>query len=89
MEPFQKETANKFVEHMKSILEKVKSILAKAKNNMARYYNHRRMPALTYEPGDKIFLDASDIKTTCPSQKLSHRYLRPYSVEQAVSKHVY
>jgi len=57
---------------MKLALEEVKAALTKAKDDMARYYNQRHLLAPTYKPGNMVYLDASDISTTCPSWKLSH-----------------
>jgi len=34
-----------------------------------------------YKPGDRIYLDTSDIKTTRPSPKLSYRRLGPFEIE--------
>ena len=36
-----------------------------------------------------MYLDASDIKTTRPSQKLSHRRLGPFPIERRVSRNAY
>ena len=36
-----------------------------------------------------MFLDASDIKTTRPSQKLAHQFLGPYPVLAKVRRHTY
>ena len=66
------ESVNKFTERMRSTLEEAKSALAKSKDNMARYYDQRRVLAPEYQPGDKVYLDASDVSTTQPSRKLSH-----------------
>jgi len=71
---------NVFADQMKATLEEAKSVLTKSKDEMARYYNQRRTPAPVFNPGDKVFLDASDIHTTQPSKKLSHRRLGPYPV---------
>ena len=46
---------------MRSTLEEAKSALAKSKDDMVRYYDQRCVPALEYQPGDKVCLDASDI----------------------------
>ena len=54
-----------------------------------RYYNQRRTPASIFKPGDRVYLDASNIKTTRPSQKLSHRNLGPFIVERQVSPSAY
>ena len=71
--PSQVESVNEFMEQMRSTLEEAKLALAKSKDDMARYYNQRCVPAPEYQPGDKVYLDASDMSTTRPSKKLSHR----------------
>ena len=76
------ETVNEFTDRMKATLEEARSALTKSKEDMAWYYNQRRSPALVFKPGDKVYLDGSDIHTTRPSQKLSHRRLGPYAVER-------
>jgi len=67
------ETVNEFTERMKSATEEAKSAICKAQEDMTRYYNQKRTLAPVYKPGDRVYLDASDIKTTRPSPKLSHR----------------
>src|SRR6266568_8077188 len=83
------EAVNEFTDQMKSALEEAKSALSKAKDNMAWYYNQRRIPAPTFAPGDNVYLDASDIQTTQPSKKLSHRHLGPFPVERHVGTNTY
>ncbi|GLB43872.1 putative retrotransposable element tf2 155 kda protein type 1-like [Lyophyllum shimeji] len=83
------ETANEFFERMKLAQEEAKAALAKAKDDMAQYYDQRRIPAPEYKPGDRVYLDASDIQTTRPSKKLSHRYLGPYTIERQVGPLAY
>ena len=71
--PSHLETVNEFKEWMESSLSEARSALVKAKEDMECYYNHRHEPAPVLAPGDKVFLDASDIQTTCPSKKLAHK----------------
>jgi len=52
---------------MKMAIEEAKSAIRKAQDDMKRYYDRRRTPALVFNPGDKVFLNASDIWTTRPS----------------------
>ena len=87
--PTQIESVNEFTEQMKNTLEEAKAALVKSKDDMARYYNQRWTPALDYRPGDKVYLDASDISTTQPSQKLSHQRLGPFTVERKVGNRAY
>jgi hypothetical protein len=74
---------------MKSTLDKARAALRKLKDDMACYYNQHREPTPVFEPGEKVYLDGSDINTTRPSQKLSHRFLGPYPVVRAVGKNAY
>ena len=83
------ETVNEFKDHMEASMEEAKSALAKAKDDMARYYNQRQTPAPEYHTGDRVFLDAGDIKTTRPSPKLAHHYLGPYVIQQRVGRNAY
>jgi hypothetical protein len=53
------------------------------------YYNRRREPAPVFAPGDKVWLDGSDIATNRLSSKLSHRHLGPFVVEACVSHGTY
>jgi len=87
--PSKVEAVNEFTNRMRDTLEEAKSALTKAKDDMARYYNQRRTPAPAYAPGDKVYLDASDIHTTRPSKKLSHRRLGPFPVERRIGTNAY
>jgi hypothetical protein len=87
--PSHLETVNEFTDRMHSALTEAKSALAKAQDDMARYYNRRREPAPEYAPGDKVYLDGSDIRTSRPSKKLAHRFLGPYVVERRVGANAY
>lgn len=72
------------MEWMRIAIKKAKSVIQKAQENMAYYYNQRKTPAPMFNLGDKIFLDASDIKITHPSAKLLHWRLRPFTIEHTV-----
>jgi hypothetical protein len=88
-QPARVEAVNEFTDRMKLALEEAKAALNKAKDDMSPYYNQRRLPTPTYQPGDKVYLDASNIKTTRLLKKLSHQQLGPYLVERQVSKNAY
>src|SRR5882757_870584 len=87
--PSHLETVNEFTDQMHSALTEAKSALTKAQDDMSRYYNRRREPAPEYTPGDKVYLDGSDIRTSRPSKKLAHRFLGPYVVERRVRTNAY
>jgi hypothetical protein len=62
--PSRLETINEFMDWMQSALTEARSALAKAQDNMTCYYNRRQEPAPEYTPGDKVYLDGSDIQTS-------------------------
>jgi hypothetical protein len=88
-QPSRLESANEFADWMKVATEEVKVALSKAKDDMAQYNNQRRLPTPTYVAGVMVYLDASDIQTTQPSRKLSHRRLGPFPIERQVSRNAY
>jgi len=83
------ETVNEFMERMRTAIEEAKSAIRKAQDDMKRYYDRHRTPAPVFNPGDKVFLDALDIQTMRPSQKLSHRRLGPFVVERRIGPTAY
>jgi hypothetical protein len=83
------ELVNEFAERMAQGLEEARSAIAKAKDEYTMYYNRRREPALIFKPGDKVWLDGSDIATNRPSSKLSHRHLGPVVVKACVGRGAY
>jgi len=83
------ETVNEFTERMRMAIEEAKSAICKVQEDMKRYYDRRRTPALVFNPDDKVFLDASDIQTTRPLQKLSYRWLGPFVVERRIGPIAY
>jgi len=87
--PTKVEAVLEFVNHMKDTLSKAQAALAKPKDDMAHYYNQHRMPAPIFAASDKVFLDASNIRTTRPSGELSHHFLGPFPVVHPVGLHAY
>ena len=87
--PSSLKTVNKFIERMRNTTEKAKSTVQKVQEDIVRYYNQQRTLAPVFKPRDKIFLDALDIWTTWPSQKLSYQRLGPFTIEQQVRPMAY
>ena len=80
---------NKFMKRMESAIKEAKFTICKVQEDITRYYNQRRSLAPIFEPGNWVYLDASDIKTTCPSPKLLHRRLGPFEIECQVGPLAY
>jgi len=82
------ESINEFKDRMTDTLEEAKVALAKSKDDMT-LYNQKQTPAPEFKAGDMVFLDASDIQTTRPSRKLSHRRLGPFLIDSQVGNGAY
>jgi len=87
--PSRVEAVNEFTNWMKDTLEEAKSALMKAKDDMVKSYNQHRSPAPTFAPGDKVYLNSSNIRMTRPLRKLSHRCLRLYRVKCRIRRYAY
>ena len=87
--PSSVESVNEFKEQMENALKEAKAALVKSKDDMAKYYNRRWTPAPDYQPGDKVYLDASNIQATRPSRKLSHQKLGPFPIVNKVGNNAY
>jgi len=88
-DPSSLETVNEFTKRMEFTTEEAKSVIRKAQEDITRYYNRRRSPAPMFQPGDRVYLNVSDIKMTRPSLKLSHRRLGPFKIERQVGPLAY
>jgi hypothetical protein len=60
------------VEHIALGIEKAKVALTKVKYEYTIYYNCEYEPAPVFAPGDRVWLNGSDIATNRPLYKLSH-----------------
>jgi len=88
-DPSSLEMVNEFTKRIESATEKAKSAICKVQKDMMRYYNRKRSPAPMFKPGDRVYLDMSDIRTTRPSPKLSHRRLGPFEIKCQVGPLAY
>jgi len=60
------EMVNEFTERMRMAIKEAKSAIYKVQDDIKRYYNRQRTPAPMFKPGNKIFLNALDIRTMHP-----------------------
>jgi len=88
-DPSSLEMVNEFTKRIESATEEAKSAIHKAQEDMTRHYNQRRSLAPVFKPGDWVYLDMSDIRTTYPSLKLSHRRLGPFEIKCQVKPLAY
>jgi hypothetical protein len=64
------ESVNEFRDRIAARVSKAKAALVKAKDELKLYYNCQRVPVPEIKVGDRVWVDASDIKMTCLSPRL-------------------
>ena len=57
---------------MKQVHEDARSSLKAAAEKMKENYDRHRRDAIDYKPGDKVYLEGTNISITRPSRKLVH-----------------
>jgi hypothetical protein len=80
---------NEFHERITARVSEAKATLVKAKDEFKLYYNHQHVPVPEIKVGDRVWVDASNIITTCPSPKFLDKQLGPFKVVQVVGKGAY
>ena len=83
------EKAEEFATQMKETWTKAQASLRLAKEDMAQYYNERHKPTPSYDVGNKVWLDASNISTMRPTKKLDVKQLGPFVITDRIGSHNY
>src|SRR5260370_5220191 len=65
--------------------DEVKATLEHVADEMAQYYDCQRSPTPIYEVRAKVWLNAQNYTTTCPTKKLDHKWLGPFEIEKVIS----
>src|SRR5882724_4830462 len=79
------ETQNNFTSKMDTATQAAHSTLTQAADDMAQFYNVHRREVPLYVVGDKVWLNGQNITMTQPLEKLDHKWLSPYSVDEVNS----
>jgi hypothetical protein len=80
---------NEFCDWIAAGVSEAKAALVKAKDEFKLYYDRRHVPAPEIKLGNRVWVDASDIKTTCLLPKFSAKRLGPFKVMKVVGNGTY
>lgn len=83
----QEERADKFVNKMNDLNSFLRENMKASQAFYEKHANQHRSPAPSYQVGDKVFLNAKNIKTKRPSKKLDCKNLGPFVVIKVVGSH--
>ncbi|SOV01667.1 uncharacterized protein UDID_18169 [Ustilago sp. UG-2017a] len=81
--------ARSYADQLKQLHEYVHGELVKANSQSAEQFDKHRLPAPQFQPGDRVWLSADNIRSLCPTKKLDYRRLGPFSVSEVISSHAY
>jgi hypothetical protein len=82
--PHPNESATEFVTRMHAIREEAQAALRYTKEDMKRFHDRLQKPSITYQQGDKVWLEGTNLTTQRPSKKLEFRRFGPFTI---LSKH--
>src|SRR5437879_11542716 len=72
--------ATMYTHWMKTIHAQAKEALEKTREAMKKYYDRKAIPQPDIKVGDRIMLNAKNIRTKRPSKKLAPKMYGPYTV---------
>ncbi|SOV03297.1 uncharacterized protein UDID_18617 [Ustilago sp. UG-2017a] len=81
--------ARLYADQLKQLHEYVRGELDKANRQSAEQFDKHRLPSPQFQPGDRVWLSADNIRSLCPTKKLDYRRLGPFSVSEIISSHAY
>ncbi|SPC65294.1 related to transposon-encoded proteins with TYA, reverse transcriptase, integrase domains in various combinations [Ustilago sp. UG-2017b] len=81
--------ARSYADQLKQLHEYVRGELDKANSQSAEQFNKRRLPSPQFQPGNRVWLSAENIRSLCPTKKLDYHRLGPFSISEVISSHAY
>ena len=82
--------AKEYVENLAKLRKDMRETLILTRERMAKYYNRNvseKEP--TFKVGDKVMVNAKDIKTKRKSKKLDHKMRGPFKVKRLIGSYAY
>ena len=62
-----------------------KAALEHTADEMSKYYDCHHHHTPSYKIGDCVWLNASHYSTDCPTKKLDHKWLGPFTILEVIS----
>ncbi|SOV01837.1 uncharacterized protein UDID_18810 [Ustilago sp. UG-2017a] len=81
--------ARSYADQLKQLHEYVRGELDKANRRSAEQFDKHHLPSPQFQPGDRVWLSADNIRSLRPTKKLDYRHLGPFSVSKVISSHAY
>ncbi|SJL08820.1 uncharacterized protein ARMOST_12191 [Armillaria ostoyae] len=72
--------SEEFQATMKLIHDETRAALTKAAEQMKTQYDKKKKTAITYQPGDKVWLDTTNLHLARPKKKLDDKHIGPFTI---------
>ena len=83
------EAVKDFTERITNARDSAIKALEQANDLMKRQYDKHKKPAINYEKGDKVYINAEHLPRTRPSRKLDKKFFGPYKIIEKVGASAY
>ncbi|KAG8942886.1 hypothetical protein FRC04_003461 [Tulasnella sp. 424] len=77
------------LDRIQEVQKEIRAAMSLAQEKQKEFYDRHRQESPEYAIGDKVWLEARNIKTDRPSTKLVAKRLGPFVIETKVSSHAY
>ncbi|SPC65346.1 uncharacterized protein UHOD_11060 [Ustilago sp. UG-2017b] len=78
-----------YTDQLEQLHEYVCGELDKANSQSAGQFDKRRLPSPQFQPGNRVWLSADNIRSLRPTKKLDYRRLGPFPISEVISSHAY
>jgi hypothetical protein len=86
--PTEVPAADEFASHLRDVHERLVDNVKRAQDFQSRHYNSNHKP-IEFQPGDMVWLNATNIITSCPSKKLDWKRLGPFKIVKHIGLQAY
>ena len=83
------EAAGQFRDRMRQTHEEAQTALEQAALAMKKYYDRNRGQSVQYQPGDRVMLEGTFIRTDRPMKKLDDKCYGPFVIDHKVGSSAY
>jgi hypothetical protein len=78
-----------FKENLDHARQDAQAALNFANDTMKRQYDKHRRPAIDYKPGDKVYIEGTNIRSDRPTKKLEDRRYGPFPIDKKIGRSAY
>ncbi|SPC61346.1 uncharacterized protein UHOD_11575 [Ustilago sp. UG-2017b] len=82
-------TTRSYADQLEQFHEYVHGELDKANSQSAGQFDKHHLPSPQFQPGNRVWLSADNIRSLHPTKKLDYRRFGPFPISKVISSHAY